>query len=152
MIILVDYLNPHWRLKIRFCLCKTYSMSYCHVLYVLILFSLWVFFFFLIPFVLHVLYHLWFFKRCNSNKFFFFNKNYHHQIWSLPQKSWKYWSNKSSKMIGKMILSIYLKLALNPRDAREILSLFLFIYYLLISERRNKYMELISISPQLKIL
>ena len=109
-------------------------------------------FFFLIPFVLHVLYHLWFFKRCNSNKFFFFNKNYHHQIWSLPQKSWKYWSNKSSKMIGKMILSIYLKLAVNPRDAREILTLFLFIYYLLISERRNKYMELVSICLKLKII
>ena len=85
------------------------KITQCHVLYVLILFSSWVFFF-LIPFVLHVLfYHFWFFKRCNSNNFFP-NKNYYHQIWLLPQKSWKYWSNKSSKMIGKLILTIYLKL------------------------------------------
>ena len=64
---LVDYLNPHWRLKIPFCLCKTYSMSCAICLNPLFFVGV---FFFLIPFVLHVLYHFWFFKRCNSNNFF----------------------------------------------------------------------------------
>ena len=63
-------INPHRRLKIPFCLCKTYSMSRAICLNPLFFVGV---FFFLIPFVLHVLYHFWFFKRCNSNNFFFFN-------------------------------------------------------------------------------